>query len=62
MEDFLIKALAVAISFIIILLVMKLLKFIWNKLIWKFILFVKPELKNIYDLTLWIGKFFKRKK
>ncbi len=62
MENFLIKALAVVISFIIILLIMKILKFIWNKLVWKFILFVKPELKNIYDLTLWLGKFFKRKK
>ena len=62
MEDFFLKAVAVVISFAIILLVMKLLKVIWRKLIWKFILFVKPELKNFYDFGKWIGKLFKQKK
>lgn len=61
MEDFTLKAIAVVISFFIILLIMKLLKFIWNKVLWKLILFVKPELKNIYDFLKWIKNLFRKK-
>lgn len=61
MEDFTLKAIAVVISFLIILLIMKLLKFIWNRVLWKLILFVKPELKNIYDFFKWLKKLFRKK-
>lgn len=61
MEDFTLKAIAVVISFFIILLIMKLLKFIWNKVLWKLILFVKPELKNIYDFFKWLKNLFRKK-
>lgn len=62
MENFILKAIAIVISFFIILLIIKLLKFIWNKILWKLILFVKPELKNIYDFLNWLKTFFKKKK
>lgn len=62
MEDFILKAIAVVISLLIILIVMKFLKFLWNKVLWKIILFVKPELKNIYDFLKWCRKSIKRKK
>ena len=61
MEDFTLKAIAVVISFLIILLIMKLLKFIWNRVLWKLILFVKPELKNIYDFFKWLKNLFRKK-
>lgn len=62
MEDFIIKAIAVVLSLLIILLVMKFLKFLWNKILWKLILFVKPELKNIYDFLKCCKAYIKRKK
>lgn len=62
MEDFIIKAIAVVLSLLIILLVMKFLKFLWNKILWRLILFVKPELKNIYDFLKWCKASIKGKK
>lgn len=56
MENYIISILAVIASLLIILTVMKFLKFLWNKVIHKVIIFFKPELKNIYDLTKWIFK------
>ena len=50
------------ISFFIFLSVMKILKFLWKKIIYKIIVFFRPELKNLYDFFNWIGSFFKPKK
>lgn len=61
MENYLISIIAVIISILIILSIMKFLKYVWNKILWKLILFFKPELKNIYDLLKWIGRIFKKK-
>lgn len=62
MDNFALKVIAVLISFLIILLIMKLLKFIWRYVLLRVILFVKPELKNIYDLLKWFKKQIQGKK
>lgn len=54
MENYIISVFAVIASLLIILTVMKIVKFVWNKIIYKVILFFKPELKNIYDLAKWL--------
>ena len=62
MENLAMYFLAVVISFLIILSVMKFLKFLWNNVIYKILLFFKPELKNIYDLGKWFRNLLKKKK
>ena len=66
MENVLISVLAVILSVLAILSAMKLVKFVWNKLIKRPIIwllnFFKPELKNLYDFAKWTIKIFNSKK
>mgnify|MGYP003595397974 CR=1 FL=1 len=66
MENVLITVGAVIISVISLLSAMKLVKFVWKKLIKKPIIwllnFYKPELKNLYDFGKWIFRIFKSNK
>ncbi len=66
MENVLISVLAVILSVLAILSAMKLVKFVWNKLIKNPIIwilnFFKPELKNLYDFAKWTIKIFKSNK
>lgn len=62
MDNFALKVIAVLISFLIIILMMKLMKFIWRNVLLRVILFVKPELKNIYDLLKWFKTQIQSKK
>lgn len=62
MENLTMYFIAVIVSFLIVLAVMKILKFIWNKILYKVLVFFRPELKNIYDFGKWIGSLFKSKK
>lgn len=62
MENLTMYFIAVIVCFLIVLIVMKILKFLWNNLIYKILVYFRPELKNIYDFGKWIGKLFKTKK
>lgn len=61
MDNLTIQFLAVIICFLLFLTVMKIVKFLWRKVIYKVLVFFRPELKNLYDFGKWLGSFFRNK-
>ena len=61
MDNLTIQFLTVIICFLLFLTIMKIVKFLWRKVIYKVLVFFRPELKNLYDFGNWLGSFFRKK-